>query len=577
LLLSGFISYEVEMTFCALQDLGTPWRRSKFGALVLAFVVSSMLLPGSGRGADSAGLSAEPRLRPSGLEGAVILDTGARPTAANVARFLKLAKGAEAKLVFITLGDAKAEVVLDLVEAEKAGLLAIAKAGHLKIIKVDSPAAANLQPTIDDLHNATGVWLFTSGDPAKAVTFLGGAAAKELQGVRLRGGVVAASGAAATILPSQFLNAKGEPQTGLGLLPDMLVARASKQEGSFEVGLAKAFDAAQAKAPGMLGVHLGDGAVLLVNGREMRSLGEGPVSLLLARSPTREPRVVNIRANGQVDFNEMRRAALGRAQQNPYPPKEVATPEVPKGTLIIVGGGGLPAPISRRFFELGGGAEGTFVVLPISNPDPLRPADIGDGFLRRLGAKNIFVIKAREQNELEDPKNIEVLKKATGVWFGGGRQWRFVDAYEGTKIHELFRDVLRRGGVIGGSSAGATIQGDYLCRGAPGGPNNIICEGYEQGLGFLPGVAIDQHFTQRNRLKDMVLLMKTYPQFLGIGLDEATAIVVQGHVAEIMGTNSVHIYDRRKPVEEGKPDHESFKAGARYDLKERKALGAKEG
>ena len=416
--------------------------------------------PTASFGADTSNSGAESRLRPSGLEGAVLLDTSARPTAANVARFLKLAKGAEAKLVFISVGDAKAEVVLDLVEAEKAGLLAIGKAGHLKIIKIDSAAASNLQPTIDDLHNATGVWIFAAGDPAKAITTLGGGnVAKELQEVRLRGGVVAASGAAATILPARFLSAVGEPQAGLGLLPSMLVARASKQEGS-----AKSFDAALEKTPGALGVQLGDGAVLLVNGREMRSIGDGPVTLSLARSPTREPRSVSVRAggrcrSGQAEDDRARVAALGRVQQNPYPPKEVATPEVPKGTLIIVGGGGLPAPISRRFFELGGGAEGTFVVLPISNPDPLRPADIGDGFLRRLGAKNIFVIKAREQNELEDPKNIEVLKKATGVWFGGGRQWRFVDAYEGTKIHDLFRDVLRRGGVIGGSSAGATIQG----------------------------------------------------------------------------------------------------------------------
>ena len=74
----------------------------------------------------------------------------------------------------------------------------------------------------------------------------------------------------------------------------------------------------------------------------------------------------------------------------------------------------------------------------------------------------------------------------------------------------------------------------------------------------------------------MVLLMKTYPQFLGIGLDEATAILVQGHVAQVMGTNKVHVYDRRKPVEDGKPDHESLKAGDRYDLKERKTLDVKE-
>ena len=66
--------------------------------------------------------------------------------------------------------------------------------------------------------------------------------------------------------------------------------------------------------------------------------------------------------------------------------------------------------------------------------------------------------------------------------------------------------------------------------------------------------------------------MKVYPQFLGIGLDEGTAIVVTGHVADVMGKGEVHFYDRKKPVEKDKPDHESLKAGSRYDLKERKVL-----
>jgi cyanophycinase len=493
----------------------------------------------------------------------VIIDTNDRPAEATVTRFLKLAKGDEAKLLVVIVGEAKAEGILDLLKAKKAG--------WLQILKLDSAATAKAQFTADALRLATGVWLFAAGDPSQAKEILGDAAiVRGLREVRLRGGVVAASGAVAWLMPSRFLSAEGKAQDGFDVLPGMLATRQAKENSGQQL------DAALAPTPAMLGISLGDGAALLVSGREMRALGNGPVSLSLARSATREPRKVAMRPNGQVDYNEMRRAALGRAQQTPYPPKEVATPEVPKGTLIIVGGGGMGADISKRFVELGGGADGTFVVLPISNPDPLGPRDMGDGFLRRLGAKNILVLKAREQKELEDPKNIEILKKATAVWFGGGRQWRFVDAYEGTKIHDLFRDVLRRGGVIGGSSAGATIQGDYLCRGAPGGPNNIICEGYERALGFLPGVAIDQHFTQRDRFKDMVLLMKTYPQFLGIGLDEATAIVVQGHVAEVMGPNQVHFYDRRKPVVEGKPDHESFKAGARYDLKERKSLAAKE-
>jgi cyanophycinase len=227
--------------------------------------------------------------------------------------------------------------------------------------------------------------------------------------------------------------------------------------------------------------------------------------------------------------------------------------------------------VVKKFIDLAGGPDASFVVLPIAAPESPNP-DAETAFLRRAGCKNVAVLKARTPEEVDDPKNLEVLRKADAVWFGGGRQWHFMDAYEGTQAAELFRDVLRRGGVIGGSSAGATIQGDYLCRGSPLGNTEMMCEGYERGLGFLPGVAIDQHFAQRNRFADMTALEKVYPQLLGIGLDESTVIVVQGHEAEVMGKGEVHFYDHNKPTADGQPDYESVKAGGRYDLKGRKVL-----
>jgi cyanophycinase len=126
--------------------------------------------------------------------------------------------------------------------------------------------------------------------------------------------------------------------------------------------------------------------------------------------------------------------------------------------------------------------------------------------------------------------------------------------------------------VLAGGSAGATIQGDYLCRGSPLGNVEMMCEGYERGLAFLPGVAIDQHFSQRKRFPDMTALMKAQPQFLGIGLDEATALIVRGHVGEVLGAGKVHFFDRTRPVADGKPDYQSLAPGQRYDLKARKAL-----
>jgi cyanophycinase len=136
-------------------------------------------------------------------------------------------------------------------------------------------------------------------------------------------------------------------------------------------------------------------------------------------------------------------------------------------------------------------------------------------------------------------------------------------------------DVLKRGGVIAGSSAGATIQGDYLARGGVFNNFDIRYEGYERGLGFLKGVAIDQHFTQRNRHADMTQLMKVYPQYLGIGIDEATAIVVKGSTADVIGKGKVHFYDARRKVEAGQPDFEALSEGGRYDLKERRILPEK--
>jgi cyanophycinase len=128
--------------------------------------------------------------------------------------------------------------------------------------------------------------------------------------------------------------------------------------------------------------------------------------------------------------------------------------------------------------------------------------------------------------------------------------------------------VLERGGVIGGSSAGASIQGDYMPRGDPMGNTQMMAEGYERGLGFLKGVAIDQHFSQRNRFDDMTLLKRTFPQLLGIGIDEGTCLLVKQSQAEVIGPGQVAFYDR--PI--GSESLEAFTSvteGGVYDLDSR--------
>ena len=322
-------------------------------------------------------------------------------------------------------------------------------------------------------------------------------------------------------------------------------------------------------AAGQVGLSCADDALLTIEGRTLRNRGDGEVKLHLAASPTREARVIPGGRREPVDLHELRRAAWQRANE---PAREVGVPEVKSGALVIVGGGGMPQEIAERFVKLGGGAEGRFVVLPTAM-DPIPPGDAA-GFLKRFGAQQVDVVTARTQAELEAPETLALFERATGIWFGGGRQWRFVDAYEGTKVLPALHQVLARGGVIGGSSAGATIQGDYLVRGAPAGPQVMMSEGYERGFNFLPGTAIDQHFTQRKRFPDMTALMQAYPQYLGIGIDEATALIVQGSTAEILGRGQVHFYDRRREVVDGQPDYESIDAGQRYNLQNRQKIDA---
>jgi cyanophycinase len=479
--------------------------RRRFGALPTILLTALFVLPALGEPKPPA----PERIRPAGIDGAlVIAGEGPMPDAVRE-RFVKLAGGDKAKLVIVRADKDDADKLLAPWTALKPASAVV------------MPARGEAPKSFEALREATGVWL-GDGRPGPAVE-------KELPALLGRGGVV--GGAAAGLLPGSVIGP-------------------------------------QSPGPGLIGFSIDAETALVVKGRALSAVGKGKVTASLAKSPQREARTIELKPGAAADLTALRRAAVARTEP-PFPPKEPPAPEVPHGSLVIVGGG-MPADLAKKFIDLAGGPDALIVVLPTANPDP--PPRAEGIFFGLAGAKNVRVLPARELKDVEDPKNLEVLTKAGGVWFGGGRQWRFVDAYENTKAHDAFRDVLRRGGVIGGSSAGATIQGDYLCRGSPLNNTEMMCEGYERALGFLPGVGIDQHFTQRKRFADMTAFVKAYPQLLGIGLDEATAIIVKGHEAEVMGKNKVHFYDAGRKVEAGQPDYETVPPGGRYDLKARKVL-----
>jgi len=204
--------------------------------------------------------------------------------------------------------------------------------------------------------------------------------------------------------------------------------------------------------------------------------------------------------------------------------------------------------IYERFVSLAGGPEAPIVVIPTAGTGETY-GDFWPGLqrLRDAGAAHITVLHTRDPEEADRESFVAPLLQARGVWFSGGRQWRLVDAYFGTRTLEEIRGVLERGGVIGGSSAGATIQGSFLVRGDSS-TNTIMMGDHTEGFGFLANVGIDQHLLRRNRHFDLVEVIEAHPELLGIGLDENTAIVVHGDTFEVIGSGYVAIYDSTRVV-----------------------------
>ena len=228
------------------------------------------------------------------------------------------------------------------------------------------------------------------------------------------------------------------------------------------------------------------------------------------------------------------------------------------GTLIVIGGGAVGSEIRGRFLELAGGVDETIVVIPTASEREDFPLD------RKL-FKNVVVLHTRSREVADSEEFVTPLKTARAVWISGGRQWRLVDSYLGTRTHRELLAVLDRGGVIAGSSAGATIQGSYLVRGAREGNQIMMAKGYEEGFGFLRGVAIDQHLIKRKRVKDMVQVVEAHPQLLGIGIDESTALEVAGDRFKVLGESKVAIYEHGKP-------YYFLDRGALFDMVARKRI-----
>ena len=241
-----------------------------------------------------------------------------------------------------------------------------------------------------------------------------------------------------------------------------------------------------------------------------------------------------------------------------------------KGALVVVGGAMQDPAILERFIQLAGGTDAPVVIIPTAGGgeeyDRFWP---GAGQFTRAGLVNLTVLHTTDREVADSEDFVKPIQEACGVFFTGGRQWRLADAYLHTRTHKELHNLLLRGGVIGGSSAGATIQGSFLARGDTK-SNTIMIGDHLEGMSFIKNVAIDQHLLKRNRQFDMLEIMRGYPDLLGIGLDEDTAIVVRGDRFDVIGQGYVAIYDSSRHI----PPEGNFyflAPGDQFNLKTREA------
>jgi cyanophycinase len=257
-----------------------------------------------------------------------------------------------------------------------------------------------------------------------------------------------------------------------------------------------------------------------------------------------------------------------------------------EGHVIVIGGAEdkvRERVILSRFVALAGGPDARITV--ISSASSLGPL-AGDMYRRiftELGAADITPIHTTTRAQANDDHNARTVRDSTGVFLTGGNQLRLSSTIGGTAMAQAILERHRHGSVIAGTSAGASAMSSHMVAfGASGGTPKLRMVQMAAGLGVLPGVIIDQHFQQRNRLGRLLATIAQNPSLLGLGIDEDTAGVVgPDHVLEVIGRRSVTIVDgagsdtdawevrSHEPIMVSNVVLHSLPAGYRFDLQRR--------
>lgn len=235
-----------------------------------------------------------------------------------------------------------------------------------------------------------------------------------------------------------------------------------------------------------------------------------------------------------------------------------------KGVLLIIGGNEDKTGdcrILRRFIELSGGRTARIAVFTTATELPMEVGAEYKVLFELLGAESVELVHIADRRQSFDRNTAERITAYDGMFFTGGDQLRLTSILGGSPVDQAIKENFMQGGVIAGTSAGASVMSHTMIIGGDSSetPKKATIS-LAEGMGLLDKVVIDQHFAQRGRINRLLAVVAQNPNVIGIGIDEDTALIVGGDgKCGVLGSQTVTILDGRQII------HSNISESARFD------------
>ncbi len=239
---------------------------------------------------------------------------------------------------------------------------------------------------------------------------------------------------------------------------------------------------------------------------------------------------------------------------SPVPAGKVTTRSThPSGKLFIIGGGDRPASMVQKMIQASGiYEEGYAIVLPMSSSIPDTSAYYGMLQFQKLGIENIAAFNFADNTTTTVKQKLDSLRNAALIYITGGVQSRFMKAVRNTPgLKPAIEKAYANGALIAGTSAGAAVMSEIMITGEQKKYPEYTSTFYHleannidtaKGIGLITGVIIDQHFVTRARNNRLLTAVMEFPDHIGIGIDESTAIIVADDSVKVVGKSQVLVY-----------------------------------